>query len=243
MSNPNPVSPRRQLVMLAYLIEHPTEGLILYETGAGDDYPEVVGPQVQDVFSRVEYTKDMNLDAQIAKTGHDIKDIKMVVIGHLHLDHAGGLEPFRKTGIPVYVHELEIKYAFYAVATKTDEGVYLPHYLTFDINWVPFHGSFLELAPGINIHHAPGHTPGLSIMQLNLPKSGTWIFTSDQYHVKENFEKDVPQGWLARDHDAWVKSHQMIKGLQRRTSGKVVLGHCWATIKSLGIEFAPKVYE
>ena len=113
--------------MLAYLIEHPTEGLILYETGAGDDYPEVVGPQVQDVFSRVEYTKDMNLDAQIAKTGHNIKDIKMVVIGHLHLDHAGGLEPFRKTGVPVYVHELEIKYAFYAVATKTDEGVYLPH--------------------------------------------------------------------------------------------------------------------
>lgn len=243
LSNKNPTNKRRRLVMLAFLIEHPTEGLILYETGAGSDYPEVVGPQVNDVFSRVDYDRSMDLDAQIALTGHNIKDIKMVIIGHLHLDHAGGLDPFRNTGIPIYAHELELKYAFYAVATKSDLGVYLPHYLTFDINWVPFHGSYYEIAPGLALHHSPGHTPGLAILQVNMPKSGTWIFTSDQYHVKENFENDVPQGWLARDHDAWVRSHQMIKGLKRRTGAKVVLGHCWDVIRDLGLEFAPKVYE
>jgi glyoxylase-like metal-dependent hydrolase (beta-lactamase superfamily II) len=206
------------------------------------DYPELVPPQVNDLFSRVDYTPDMNLAAQIAATGNDIKDVKMIIMGHLHLDHAGGLEPFRGTGVPVHVHELELKHAFYSVATKSDLGVYFPHYLTFDINWVPFHGSFYEIAPGLNIHHSPGHTPGLSILQVNMPKSGTWIFTSDQYHVKENFEDDVPQGWLVRDHDDWVRSHQMIKGLKRRTKGKVVLGHCWDTVKELGIEFK-KVYE
>jgi glyoxylase-like metal-dependent hydrolase (beta-lactamase superfamily II) len=185
----------------------------------------------------------MNLDAQIAKTGHSIKDIKMVIIGHLHLDHAGGLDFFRNTGIPVYVHELELKHAFYSVATKTDLGVYLPHYLTFDINWVPFHGSHLELATGLLLHHSPGHTPGLCVLQMNLRESGTWIFTGDQYHVKENWKEDVPQGWLARDHDAWVRSHQMIKSLARRTKGKVILGHCWDTIQELGLEFAPKEYR
>ena len=243
LSNPNPTNQRRRLVMLAYLIEHPTEGLILYETGAGEDYPEIVGPPVQDVFSRVDYDKSMNLDAQIALTGHKIEDVKMVIIGHLHLDHSGGLEHFKGKNVPVYVHELELKYAFYSVATKTDVGVYLPHYLTFDINWVPVHGSYYEIAPGLNLHHSPGHTPGLMIMQVNLKNSGTWIFTSDQYHVRENFEDDVPQGWLARDHAAWVRSHQMIKGLKRRTNGKVVLGHCWDTVKALGLEFAPKAYD
>lgn len=208
--------------MLAFLILHPMEGLILYETGGGHNYPELVGPPVQDVFSRVDYDSSMNLDAQIAKTGNRIEDVKMVIIGHLHLDHAGGLEYFGGKGVPIYVHELELKYAFYSVATKSDLGVYLPHYLTFDINWVPFHGSYFEIAPGLNLHHAPGHTPGLSILQLNLMTSGTWIFTSDQYHVKENFQDNVPQGWLARDHEGWVKSHQMIKGLAKRTSAKVV---------------------
>ncbi|KAF2442278.1 Metallo-hydrolase/oxidoreductase [Karstenula rhodostoma CBS 690.94] len=243
LSNKNPENQRRKLIMLSILIEHPTDGLILYETGAGDNYPEVVGSPINDIFARVDHDKSMDLPAQIKKTGHDIKDIKAVIIGHLHLDHAGGLEPFRNTGIPIYTHELELKYAFYAVATKSDLGVYLPHYLTFDLNWVPFHGSFVEIAPGINLHHSPGHTPGLSVMQVNLKESGTWIFTSDQYHVKENYQDDVPQGWLARDHESWCRSHQMIKGLARRTKGKVVLGHCWDTIKDLGLEFAPKTYE
>jgi glyoxylase-like metal-dependent hydrolase (beta-lactamase superfamily II) len=184
----------------------------------------------------------MDLDAQIARTGHNIKDIKMVIIGHLHLDHAGGLEFFRGTGIPVYVHELELKHAFYSVATKTDLGVYLPHYLTFDINWVPFFGEQVEVAEGLVVRHSPGHTPGLCVLQVNMRESGTWIFTSDQYHVRENWRDDVPHGWLARDHDAWIRSHQMIKGLAGRTKGKVVLGHCWDTIKELGLEFAPKVY-
>lgn len=234
---------RRRLILAAYLIEHPTHGLILFETGAGTDYPEIVGPQVNDVFTRVDYEPSMSLDAQIALTGHKISDVKMVIMGHLHLDHAGGLEYFKGTDVPVYVHELELKYAFYSVAAKIDHGVYLPHYLTFDINWAPFHGSYYEIAPGLNLHHAPGHTPGLAILQLNLQKSGTWVFTSDMYHVKENFHDAVPQGWLVRDYESWFKSHQLIKGLVNRTKAKVLLGHCWDTVRELGVDFAPKSYE
>ena len=51
----------------------------------------------------------MELSAQIKKTGHDIKDVKAVIIGHLHLDHAGGLDPFRNTGIPMYVFSFSQK--------------------------------------------------------------------------------------------------------------------------------------
>jgi glyoxylase-like metal-dependent hydrolase (beta-lactamase superfamily II) len=234
---------RRKLIMLCILIEHPTEGLILYETGGGENYPEVWGAPTNDVFARVDYNPEQELAVQIKKTGHDIKDIKMVIIGHLHIDHAGGLGPFRNTGIPVYVHELEIKHAFYSVATKSDLGVYLPYYLTFDINWTPFSGDFLEVAPGLNLHLTPGHTPGLCILQVNLLKSGSWIFTSDMYHVRENFEDNVPQGWLARDHDGWVRSHQMIKLLKKRTNAKIVFGHCWDTVKELGLKLAPESYE
>lgn len=40
-SNPNPVNKRRKLMLLAGLIEHPEEGLILYETGCADDVETV----------------------------------------------------------------------------------------------------------------------------------------------------------------------------------------------------------
>lgn len=99
--------------------------------------------------------------------------------GHLHLDHAGGLENFRGTDVPIYCHEREIKHAFFSVATKTDIGAYFPAHLGFDLNWKAWYGPFLEIAPGINLRHAPGHTPGLAIMQVNLPDSGTFIFTTE----------------------------------------------------------------
>lgn len=110
-------------------------------------------------------------------------------MGHLHLDHAGGLEHFRGTDVPIYTHEKEIKHAFYSVATKTDIGVYLPKDLTFDLNWKPWNGPFLEIAPGINLRHSPGHTPGLCIMQVNLQKSGTFIFTTESVPA-------VMEGWI-----------------------------------------------
>ncbi|KAF2716236.1 Metallo-hydrolase/oxidoreductase [Polychaeton citri CBS 116435] len=240
-SDPNPVHQRRKCVIISVLISHPTEGLILFETGGGEDYPEVWGAPLNDVFQRVEYTPDHELRAQIAKTGNKIEDVKAVVMGHLHLDHAGGLENFKGTDVPVYVHEKELKHAYYSVATKSDLGVYLPKDLGFDLNWTTFSGDFLELASGINIRHSPGHTPGLCIMQVNLKDSGTWIFTTDQYHVKENFEASVPQGWLARDHDDWVASHQMIKMLQKRTQAKMMFGHCAETLSLYNI--APSFYQ
>lgn len=42
-SNPNPGVTRRKGVIISVLIEHPTEGLVLFETGGGENYPEVWG--------------------------------------------------------------------------------------------------------------------------------------------------------------------------------------------------------
>ncbi|EME78472.1 uncharacterized protein MYCFIDRAFT_36838 [Pseudocercospora fijiensis CIRAD86] len=240
-SQPDKPAPRRKMVIISVLIEHPTEGLILFETGAGQNYPEVWGAPTNDIFARCDYTEEHELPAQIAKTGHEIKDVKAVIMGHLHIDHAGGLENFKGTDVPIYVHEKEIKHAFYSVATKSDLGVYLPKDLDPNLNWKAVHGSFLELAPGINLRHSPGHTPGLMIMQVNLRESGTWIFTTDQYHVHENYEADVPQGWLARDHDDWVASHQMIKALHKRTKANMVYGHCAETFWKYKV--APHAYQ
>ena len=79
------------------------------------------------------------------------------------------------------------------------------------------------------------------VNQVNLPKSGTWIFTSDQYIVKENYESSAPQGWLARDHHDWVHSNQMIHSLQKITKAKMVFGHDLETFHSYNV--APEFYE
>jgi glyoxylase-like metal-dependent hydrolase (beta-lactamase superfamily II) len=52
------------------------------------------------------------------------------ILGHMHLDHAGGLDQFRgRKDIEIWVHDKELRSAFWSVATGADVGVYLPHYL------------------------------------------------------------------------------------------------------------------
>lgn len=125
---------RRNLPVYCCLISHPHEGLILWETGCGKDYPEVWGPQVADVFSRVKYDEKHELRNAIAATGNKIEDVKKIIIGHLHLDHAGGLDEFfGRKDVEIWVHDKELRSAFWSVATGADEGVYLKHYLNLDL--------------------------------------------------------------------------------------------------------------
>lgn len=226
LSDPNPVNKRRQLVLLSALIEYPDVGLILYETGCAEDIEVKWPAPVTDVFPRVEYSDAHKLPAAIKATGHDIKDVKAVIIGHLHLDHAGGLEHFMGTDVPIWVHEEEFKHACWAIGTKADLGVYLGHYMSLEkLNWQTFTESSLDLYQGIILHHSPGHTPGLCIMQVNLEKDGTFIWTTDQFHVVENYELGHPHGGLARDHTAWYRSLNMIRRLQRLFNARLIFGH------------------
>jgi glyoxylase-like metal-dependent hydrolase (beta-lactamase superfamily II) len=178
------------------------------------------------LFPRTKYKDSNRLPDAIKATGNDIKDVKAIIMGHLHLDHAGGLEHFLDSGVPIYVHEEEFKHACWAVGTKADFGVYVPHYMDLErLTWKTFPDSTLDLYQGITLHHSPGHTPGLVIMQINLEKDGTFIWTTDQFHVKENYELAQPHGWLARDHNAWVRSLGMIQRLQRLFGATLVFGH------------------
>ena len=88
--------------------------------------------------------------------------------------------------VEIWVHDLELRSAFWSVATGADVGVYLKHYLKLDLNWKTFDERTLDFCQGITLHHLPGHTDGLIGMQINLPESGTFFFISDHCHVIEN---------------------------------------------------------
>ncbi|KAK3649353.1 hypothetical protein LTR22_012954 [Elasticomyces elasticus] len=228
------VNKRRLLPMYCVLIDHPIEGVILWETGCGKDYPVVWGPELSDVFTRVKYEPHHELDAAIEATGHKLEDVKKIIIGHLHLDHAGGLDMFLdRKDVEIWVHDLELRSAFWSVATGADVGVYLKHYLKLDLNWKTFDERTMDFCQGITLHHLPGHTDGLIGMQINLPHCGTYLFVSDHCHVIENWRDGIPQGWLARDHPAWFRSTQRLKQLVRTTRGRVIPGHDEGTFLAL----------
>lgn len=240
-NNPNSPTRPRELLVLAALIEHPEMGLILFETGCAQDFQIPAPLPLTDMFPRTVYNDEHRLPNAIKATGNDIKAVKAVVFGHLHLDHAGGLEHFFGTDTPIYVHEDEFQHACMSAATRTRNGAYSADYMDFSkLNWQTFFDDRFELCRGINLHLAPGHTPGLCIMQVNLEKDGTFIWCSDMYHVTEHYQMSQPQPWLVQDRNAWMRSHNMIQHLERLFHARLIFGHEGTAAKLVSAE---KFYE
>ncbi|PZR99146.1 MAG: hypothetical protein DLM67_04375 [Candidatus Nephthysia bennettiae] len=225
LSAPSPPAARRKVAIIASLIEHPKIGPILFDTGAAANARELWPPVVFELFAITEYRDEHRLDAALAAAGFGLDDVKAIVLSHLHLDHGGGLEFFRGRDVPVYVNATELRNAFYAVASKEDIGPYIPHYLDFSFNWQPLDGDRVEPFPGFHLQLLAGHTPGLMGLQLDLANSGTFFVTSDQFHLRDNYEQARPLGWLLRDHAAWWRSYRLTRHLVERTGAKLVFGH------------------
>lgn len=51
------------------------------------------------------------------------------------------------------------------------------------------------------------------------------IGTCSHGHVKENIWQGVPQGWLARDHQAWFNSNQRLLRMEKTMGAKIIPGH------------------
>lgn len=222
--------------MAAYVIVHPKVGPILYDAGIATDYETLWPEEVRGLVSPTTYAREHQLAVALRAIGFEVADIKAVILSHLHLDHASGIEVFRGTDVPIYVHEIELKNAFYAVATKEDFGPYLPHYLDARFNWKAISVDTIELFAGITLHRTAGHAEGLLMLQLELAHAGNVILTSDQFPLAQNYEEPRPQGWIMRDHAAWWRSLKYTENLVSRFDARLVYGHDVANFAALAAE-------
>lgn len=89
---------RRNAVMICIMIYYPGVGLILYDSGSPEDVIANWDHADLECTPRIWNKEENGLPEAIAATGNNIKDVKVVIMSHLHMDHAGGLEHFMGTG-------------------------------------------------------------------------------------------------------------------------------------------------
>jgi glyoxylase-like metal-dependent hydrolase (beta-lactamase superfamily II) len=221
---PNPDHDFLDFVVWSAVIDHP-EGTYLWDTGS---HPEAgAGYWPDPLYAAFEHVDadEHDLETDLDRVGYDLGDIDAVVMSHLHLDHAGGLHEFADTDTPIYVHEAELKFAYYSAKTNEGSIAYLASDFDHDLNWSVVHRHTHTLAADFELLHLPGHTPGVLGARIDLP-DGTVLIAGDECYVDANYTEEVPLGpgllWSDRD---WFESLQRLKELQRRTDADVLYGH------------------
>lgn len=190
----------RKLVHCAVLVRHP-KGDFLYDTGIGkevDSQTEVFGPLDRQLFK----IKDLSPAVeQLGQNGYEPTQLMAIIPGHMHWDHASGIEDF--PGVPVWIQNASLDEA------RTG---HVPAFLKsqFDaenIRWQPLTlkpESHLGFGPSLDIFgdgsivlvDLSGHTVGQVGMFLTLPDGARYFFIGDTTWVLEGITENASRPWL-----------------------------------------------
>ena len=80
-----------------FLLEHPTRGLVLIDTGYGKDLIESTKKGIYSLYSSllpVTYSSEDSIVVQLAQDGIALKDLSYLILTHFHPDHIGALPEF-----------------------------------------------------------------------------------------------------------------------------------------------------
>lgn len=194
-----------ELPVISILLQHKS-GNILYDTGcapqaASDPAARWGGlaKVMQPIFSPADTVVN-----QLSKRGLFAEDIDVVICSHLHPDHCGCNNAFKRATI--YAHRAELAAAR---GEDADKQGYLPQdwdisqgYTEIDEETDLFGDGKIVLLP------LPGHSPGLTTARIELERDGTFLLASDAapmmchvdegYAPKNSWDKELAEKALAK---------------------------------------------
>ena len=91
----------------------------------------------------------------------------------------------------------------------------------------------VELLRGVTLVEAPGHTPGTMAMRVDLPDTGSMIFTSDEVYMGDSYGPPATPAAIVNDLSAWYGSVEKIRGIAEKSGTMVVFGHDAAQLRSM----------
>ena len=222
---------RVQIPVTCYLVRT-SDAVILFDTGVS---PRAVpGLLRNDALAR--FTDADLLVHRLDALGLRPSDVDLVVLSHLHYDHAGGAELFTTAELVVQRDEYAVAHhppPFYA-SFYYRKNFDLPGY-----RWRLLDGD-AELAPGLTVLRTDGHTPGHQSLLVQLPQSGPVILSGDACYWQEHVEGERVPG-VVWNPSAALHSIKRLKTLARLVGGRIFPAHDPAFWKE--VRQAPDAYR
>lgn len=206
-----------------YILEHPTEGLILIDTGVCRE--TATDEALMDLANL-----QPNILKQLPKIGKSPEDVKHVILSHLHSDHCGQSEFFPKATFHIRekewegVHSADLK-GFHEwdrvfadeLKEKCPDAVWdlIPDVPEYDIFG---DGSVISI-------DTKGHTPGHQSFIVRLQSGREMFLTMDAAHCEEELNDEnyfIPSTWsIEKTREAVA----LLKEYRERTGNPLYICH------------------
>jgi N-acyl homoserine lactone hydrolase len=243
---PNRAAQWHRVPSISLLIDHPKLGWVLVDTGSHRDAMNGRWPEIPRTHSPLVRTEADLLENRLAELGLKPADIDLLILTHLHLDHAGALDNFchTKAGQHVIVHEQELKQGLFDLFVHNQE--FVNAYLRSDFVGLPgisfdtVDGD-VELADDLKLLWLPGHSAGLLGLQLQLEETGTVLYLCDAANNRTNYGPPARLSALLHNSDQFIRSIERARWLEKRYQAMVLFGHDLEQYNNLRL--SPEYYE
>lgn len=203
------------------VVETP-EGRLLWDTSVPRDWEtRWAATGLQEFFPYDRVSEEEYFDSRLHQLGLGLEDIDVAVLSHLHFDHAGNVGMFRNSSVRLVCHQDEYDGAF------GFDGPFLGAHLKADYEGLKFDTvrGDTEILPGVTLIETPGHTWGTMSMRVDLPDTGTMIFTSDAVYMSDSYGPPPTPAAIVWDGQKWLSSVEKLRSIAEQTDATMVFGH------------------
>lgn len=222
----------KALTSSCYLIRHGDQTMI-WDTGLPAALKGVTPTSSGDMSATVSRT----LDEQLAELGIKPDDIDFVGVSHLHFDHIGQLDLFRKATLLIGKGDWDLLNA--KPADPRVNTVPFKHWL--DSGQDKGAAGKSEAVDGdkdifgdgsVVMLDMPGHTPGHHSLLVRLKNKGPVLLTGDLAHFAENYASNGVPGFNTDRADT-LASLDRFKKIAANLKATVIIQHEPADVKKL----------
>lgn len=239
------------------LIRHPSQGVILYDTGYHTRFFEVTSVfpySLLKIFTPAEIAEEQNAVKQLEKAGIAADEVKTIILGHGHVDHVPGVKDFPKAKVIldrrewVFMQKPALSVFLKGFVKPLYDGisdrVELVNFMTQGKRCGPFDTAIDLFNDGSMIMTPlPGHTAGQMGLLVNMSDGKRFFFIGDAAWLSENYLKVTPPSFLARSilysYRSFLRTLHFLHDFHEEyPEVTIVPSHCpavWENLQKMGM--------
>jgi N-acyl homoserine lactone hydrolase len=232
-------TPRSRLTPVpipAYLVEHPGAGPVLIDTGlpaaVATEGARALG-RAAAIAARIEMEPQWAVAEQLRARGVDPIDVKVIVMTHLHYDHAGAVADFPQATFVVDAEEWRAARSggfTRGYARKLFDHRFDWREIDFDDPRVTSFASFGRTVDlfgdgSIRLLSTPGHTKGHMSVLLRLESGRELLLTADAAYARRTIEEELVPVFVDDLHRYLRSLREIRRYLEQTPGAEVICGH------------------